>query len=141
MFLGRDLVARHLEHVLAGADERDAGRSCRLGELGVLGEESVARVDRVCAALASDADDLGDVEVGRDRVPLLADLVGLVGLQAMHRVAILVRENGHRLGAEFIGGPERSDRDFAAVGHEDLLEHLVLSVSRKPRTGRAASGL
>ena len=49
VLLRRDLVARHLEHVRAGADEGDAGVRGRLGEVGVLGEEAVAGVDRVGA--------------------------------------------------------------------------------------------
>ena len=81
MLFRGDLVAGHLEHVLGRADERDAGLGGRLCELGVLGEEAVAGVDGVGAGLLRDADDLADVEVGTNRMPRLADLVRLVGLQ------------------------------------------------------------
>ena len=52
VLLGGDLVAGHLEHVAARADEGDARLGGGLGEVRVLGEEAVARVDRVGAALA-----------------------------------------------------------------------------------------
>ena len=97
------------------------------GEVGVLGEEAVAGVDRVGAGLLRDPDDLGDVEVGAHRMPRLADLVGLVGLQAVQGVAVLVREDGDGLRAELVGGAERPDGDLAAVGDQDLREHGVLS--------------
>ncbi len=67
VLLRGDLVAGHLEHVAARADERDAVLGRRLRQVGVLGEEPVAGVDRVGAALLGDPDDLGDVEVRPDR--------------------------------------------------------------------------
>ena len=53
VMLGGDLVAGHLEHRRGRSDEGDAvlGRPRR--ELRVLGEESVARVDRIRAATSS----------------------------------------------------------------------------------------
>ena len=53
VLLRGDLVAGHLEHVAARADEGDAGLGGGLGEVRVLGEEAVARVDRVGAATPS----------------------------------------------------------------------------------------
>ena len=122
-----DLVAGHLEHLGWRADERDAVRGRLLGELGVLGEEAVAGIDRVGARLLRDADDLVDVEVGADRMPLLADLVGLVGLQPVQRVAVLVRVDRDRAGAQFVCGAERPDGDLAAVRDQDLSEHAHLA--------------
>ena len=127
VLLGGDLVSSHLQHVAAGADEGDAVVGSRLGEVGVLGEESVAGVDGVGASFLGDTDDLAHVEVGADRVALLADQVGLVGLETVHRVAILVGIHGHRLGAQLVGSTESTDRDFTAVRYQDLLEHSVLS--------------
>ena len=127
VLLRGDLVARHLEHVLGRADEGDAGLGGGLRELGVLGEEPVARVDRVRAGLPGDADDLGHVEVGAHRMPRLADLVGLVRLQAMQRVAVLERVDRDGLRAELDGRAERPDGDLPAVGYQDLREHAGLS--------------
>lgn len=112
VLLGRDLVASHLEHPGGGADEDDAVVGGRAREVGVLGEEPVARVDGVGAALERHADDLVDVEVRPDGVALLADEVRLVRLQAVQRVPVLVRVDGDRAGAQLDGGPERADRDL-----------------------------
>ena len=54
-------------------------------------------------------------------MPRLADLVGLVGLQPVQRVAVLVREHRDGLRAEFVRGTERPDGDLTAVGDQDLL--------------------
>ena len=65
------------------------------------------------------------VEVGADRVPGLADLVGLVRLQPVLALAVLVREDGHGLGAELGRRPERADGDLATVCYEYLAKHGV----------------
>jgi hypothetical protein len=70
---------------------------------GVLRQEPVAGVDRVGPGPLRRADDLVDREVGADRVPLLADLVALVGLEPVDRVAVLPGEDGDRLRAELVG--------------------------------------
>ena len=90
------LVAGQLRTSDGRADERDAGVRARLGEGGVLRQEAVAGVDRVRTRPERDRDDRLGVEVGAHRVPALADLVGLVGLQPVLGPAVLVREHRHR---------------------------------------------
>ncbi len=123
VLLGSDLVAGHLEHVLRRPDEGDACLDRRLRELGILREETVTGVDRVGARLLRDADDLGHVEVRPNRMPRLADLVGLVRLQAVQRIAILERVHRDRLGSELDGRTKRPDGDLPAIGYQDLREH------------------
>ena len=120
---GPRLVAGQVQGGCRGADEGDAVRLARLGEQRVLGEEAVAGVDRVGAALDGHPHDVLVVEVGPHRVALLADLVGLVGLEAVLGPAVLVREDGDRPGAELGGRAERPDGDLPTVGDEDLGEH------------------
>ena len=48
-----------------GPDERDVRRPAGLGELGVLRQEAVARVDRVGAGDLGGGDDVGDAQVGQ----------------------------------------------------------------------------
>ena len=59
------------------------------------------------------------------------DLIGLVSLEAVHGVAILVREHRHRLGTQFECCAHRSNGDLTAVGYENLREHPVLSYVRQ----------
>jgi len=65
-------------------------------------------------------EDLLDRQVRPDRVPGLADLEALVGLEPVQRVAVLPREDRDRLGAEFDSRPEGAHRDLAAVSDQDL---------------------
>ena len=107
----------------ARPDEGDARLLARPRQVGVLGQEPVARVHRVRARLLRRADDLLDGEIGPHRVPRLADLIGLVGLQPVQRVAVLVREDGDGSRAQLIAGAERANRDLTTVGDQYLAEH------------------
>ena len=49
-----------------------------------------------------------------------ADLVGLVGLEAVQRELVLLGPDRDRLDAELVGGAEHADGDLGAVGDEDL---------------------
>ena len=53
----------------------------------------------------------------------LADLVALVSLLAVKRVAILMCVNGDRGDPELVGGSKGADRDLSAVGDEQLGDH------------------
>ncbi len=78
---GGGLVAEELEQLRARSDKRDACRLARARQRRILGEESVAGMDRVDALLLGQRDDAVHVEIGLDRALALADLVGLVGLE------------------------------------------------------------
>ena len=114
----RDLVAEAAHDLRRRADEGDAGCGAGLGEFRVLGQETVARVDRIRPRLARHADDVLDVEVGLDGALALPDQVALVGLHPVQRKAIFLRVDRHRPDAHFMGGAHHADTDFAAVGDE-----------------------
>ena len=132
------LVAGQLQHLGGGPDERDPGGRAGLRQLRVLREEAVARVDRVGADPHRRTHDQVGVEVGPHRVPALADLVGLVGLEPVLRAAVLVGEDGDGRGAHLRGGTERAHRDLAPVGHQYLREHAA-NASASGHRGRPAS--
>ena len=127
----RDLVAQGAHGVGARADEDDAGGGAGLGELGALGEQAVARVDRVGARLLGDADHLVDGQVALQRAELAAfaaaDLVGLVGLEAVQGELVFLGVDGDRVDAEFGCGPEYADGDFGAVGNKEATDHAGYS--------------
>ena len=130
------LVAGQGQHLGRRPDEGDAGVGAGLGQGRVLREEAVAGVDRVGAGPQRHRDDRVGVEVGPHRVAVLADLVGLVGLEPVLGPAVLVGEDGDRARADLIGRAERPDRDLAPVGHQHLGEHgarLVCPHSLPPR--------
>ena len=88
------------------------------GQSRVLGEEAVARIDRVGAGELCDPNDLFDREVRAHGMAPLADLVALVRLLAVQRVAVLEGEDRYRGDAEFVGGPKGANSDLAAVRDE-----------------------
>ena len=94
-----------------------------LGEVGILGEEAVAGMDRVGAGLLRGADDARDVQVaaaGRGR----ADVHRLVGEADDGRLGVRGRVDGDRLDAELAAGARDAQGDLAPVRDQDLLEHV-----------------
>ena len=142
------LVAGEPEHLRRRADEAHAGSLRAARQQRVLGQEAVARVDRVGADRDGQLDDPLRVEVVADRVAGLSDLVALVRLQTVHRVAILRHVDRDAAHAELVGSAERADRDLAAIGDEQRLDHrharnmpAILSAARRegvrPPTARS----
>ena len=125
--LGHDLArpglrAHRFDRLGRRADEDDAGLGAGAGEVGVLGEEAVAGVDRLGPRLLGRVDDLDDVQValGGGR---RADQEGLVGLAHVRGVAVDLRVDGDRSDAHLLQRAGDANRDLAAVGYQDLLEH------------------
>ncbi len=97
----RDLARRGLAaHPADGrrrrADECQARRLARVGELGVFRQEPVAGMHRVGAGCARGVDDLVDAEVRLAR-RVAPERPGLVGHAHVARAAIAVGEDGNRL--------------------------------------------
>ncbi len=111
--LAGGVLAPHLLHHLgARPDQHQPGLLDRGREGGPLGEEAVARVDRLRAAVDGCGDDRVDVEVRRhpDR---------LVGGPHVRRGRVGVGEDRDRADAEAGAGAHHAQRDLAAVGDQD----------------------
>ena len=100
------------------ADEDEAGSRDGLGEVGVLGEEAVAGVNRLGAGRSGGVEDRGDIEValGRGR---RADAVRLVGQPHVQRVAVGLGIDRDRADAQLAAGGGDADGDLAPVGDQD----------------------
>ena len=138
--LGGDLVAHHADVVGGRADKGHVVRLHRLGEARVLGQEAVARMDRVGAAQVGGGQDRRDVEVAVAR-RRRADADAFVGQADMHRVGIGGGMHRHRAYAELAAGAQHAQRDLAAVGDQDLVEHQAATrrtagTCAMPRSGR-----
>ena len=120
--LGLDLVAHDADMVAGRADEGDVVGGEDVGELGVLRQEAVAGMDGVGAGDLAGGDDLVDVEIAVAR-RRRADADAFVGEPHMHGVGVGRGMDGDGLDAEFLGGAQDAQRDFAAIGDEDFLEH------------------
>ncbi len=125
--LGRDRLgvglAAHLPH--GGGrrpDELDARFAHGLGEIGVFGQEAVARMDAVGAGRLRRCDDLVDAQVAVACGPG-TDLHGLVGHGGERRTSVGLGDDGNRLHPEAAGGLDDANGDFAAIGDQDFLQH------------------
>ena len=135
--LGRHLVAHDPDRLGRRADEGEAAALDALGEVGVLGQEAVAGMDRLGVGHLGGGDDRRHVEValrGRRR----ADADRLVGELHVLRVAVGLRIDDDRLDAELAAGALDAQGDLAAVGDQDLLEHRQPPVPKR-RGAPAAS--
>ncbi len=121
-----DLVAQRAHHFGARPDPAQAGGDDRVGEVGVLRQESVARVDGVDAGVARDAQDVFAVQVGRERLLALADDITLVGLEAVQRLPVLLGVDAHGADAHLVGRAHDADRDFGTVGDQDRADRIGL---------------
>ena len=98
-----------------GPDEGDAGALAGARQRRILGEEAVARMDRVHVLLAGQGNDALHVQVGFHRAFAFADQVGFVGLEAVQGQAVFLGIDGHGAQAQFIGRAQDANRDFAAI--------------------------
>ena len=140
-----DLVAHHPDGFGARADEDEAGGFDAFGEVGVLAEEAVARVDRLGVGDLGGGDDRRHVEVavlGGRR----ADADRFIGHGDVLEVAVDGGMHRDRLDAQRVARAQDAQRDLAAVGDDDLIQHgRVLSRSRTgadriPPAGRSRTG-
>ena len=111
----RRLVAQQVEQIRARANERNSRGGAGSRQRGIFREKTVARVDRVDAALLRQRHDPVDVEIGLDRPLALADQIGFVRLESMQAEAIFVGIDGGGADLQFVGGAENADRDFSAI--------------------------
>ena len=116
---GRHLVAEIGDGLRGGANPDEAGVEDGLGELGVLGEEAVARVDGVGAGLRGGVEDLGNVEVRLGR-GLTAQGEGLVGERDERGVRVRLGVDGDRGNSSVTCGTDDAHGDLTAVGDEHL---------------------
>ena len=116
------LVAEQFEQRRSRSYKGDAGGLAGARKGGILGEKAVTWVDGVDASFLGERDDAGDVQVGLDRTFAGADLIGLVGLEAVQAETVFLRVDADRAQTEFGGGAKDADGDFAAVGGEQVFE-------------------
>ena len=117
-----DLVAHRFDDGSRWADEDDPGVDARRGERAVLGEESVAGVQRLRAGGESRLDDPLDGEVARGR-RRRADAPGNIGVGDVPRVGVGVAVHGDRADPHRPQRADDADRDLSPVGDEHRVEH------------------
>ena len=122
--LGGRLVAHGLDHLGGSSDEFDVIFTANLGELGILGEEAVSGMDGIRIGDFRSGDDIGDVEVALGTLGR-ADADGLIRKADVKAFRIRGGVHGHRLDAHLLARADDPQGDFATVGDQDFLEHVV----------------
>ena len=119
---GSGLGAHRLDRRRGGTDEHQARLVERPGEVRVLGEEAIARVDRLRPRLLRDLDDPLDIQValGRRRRPQQVRLIGEANGRSL---AVGLRVDADGPDAHLAQRAHDANRDLAAIRDQDLLEH------------------
>ena len=121
--LGLDLGAHLLDRLRRRPDPDEPGGDDGAGEVGVLGEESVARVDRVGTRAERGVDQQVGAQVGVGR-SVAGQPDGKLGLGDVRQRRVGVGVHGDGLDAETPAGPEHARRDLRAVGDEQASDHV-----------------
>jgi hypothetical protein len=100
-----------------------------LGEVGVLGKESVAGVDCVGTGAEAGVDDFLDDQV-RVGGRVATEREGLVRHADVQRIPVGLGIDRDGAVARITAGPYDADRDLAAVGHQHLADHRALRSTR-----------
>ena len=129
----RDLVAEQRESLGARPDEGQTLGRAGPGEGGVLGQEAIAGMHAVAAALERGGDQGRDVEIGRHRITARsADRPAMGGDPGVQTQGVGRREDADALHPQRIGGAGDPDGDLAPVGDQDPFEHVVRSPTPVP---------
>ena len=134
--LGLDLVAHDADMLGLGADEGDVVIGQDFGEFGVFREKAVAGMDGVGAGDLAGGEQGRNVEIGFARRGR-ADADRFVGQLHVHGLGVGGRMDGDRGDAQLLRGAQDAKRDFAAIGDQDLFEHLATSPHAITQAGAA----
>ena len=134
---GGRFVAERVDRLGRRSDEHQAGIAQRAGEVRPLRQEAVARMDRLCAAVAAGRDDAADVEVALPGRPG-ADPDRDVGHHHVARRRVGIGMDSDRPDAECPGAADHPAGDLAAVGDQQRIEpnvearHAIRPVALNP---------
>ena len=93
-----------------------------LGEIRVLGKESVSRMDGIYILLKCKLDNLINSKISINRALSLSYKVGFVCFSSVKRQPVLVGINSHCLKSKFATSSESSDGNLASVGRHYLFK-------------------
>ena len=129
--LGTHLVAHQADILRMRADEYEARALDLLGEIGVLREKAVARVNGLRT---------GGARCGQDRraIEIALDAMRLIGEPDMARVAVGIGVQRDAAQAQAARAADDAAGDLAAVRDQQAREHL--SSFREPRRACASRG-
>ena len=127
------LAAEQGQILDTGADERDSCRGAGVGQLRVLGQESVARVHSVAGAVPRGPDDRVDVQIRGHA--LASEQDGFVRNAGVQRFGVVLSVHRNAADAEIGRGSGDADGNLTAVGDEQALDGHWDSSRRSVKPG------
>jgi hypothetical protein len=95
-------------------------------------------VNRIRTRLDSDANDIGNIQVGVDGTLAIAHQITLVRLGPVQRKAVFVGMNRDRRNAELSGGPHHANGYFTAVRDQQSADRTRLAEGFHCRSDHSA---
>ena len=127
------LVCELLHEVRIRPDEYDAVVPAEPGEVGVLREKAIARMDGLGSGHEGRRDDLFLVQIGRSRLRSThADLLVCQG--HMEGLPVDGGVYGHRGDPHLLAGPYNTNRNFSPVCNQYLGKHQIPPVMAKAKS-------
>ena len=123
-FFRSDLVAHRLDGRHIGADPGNTGVFKRLGEFGVFGQETEARMDRFCTGFLCRGDDLFHHQIAVTGCRAANENSFVRHIDGLG-VGIGLRIDRDRPDTETLAGFDNTHGDFTAVGNQNFLEHAA----------------
>ena len=121
--LGGHFIAHQTNCFRTRPDEHEAGSLDALGKIGVLGQETVTRMDGLGVGHFSSRNDGRHIQVALRR-RCRADTDGLISQLDVLGLAVGFGVNHHRLDTQFAAGALNPERDLAPVRNQDFFEHF-----------------
>ena len=103
------------------SDKDNAGFFAFTREHWVFGKEAISGMNGINIFFQSQGNDFVHVQIGGDGSCGL-NHVSFVSLRAEKRHSVFFGVNGHGANAELMTGTNNADRDFTAIGHQDLFK-------------------
>ena len=117
-----DLVAHRFDGLGGRPDPHQTCFAHSARKVGVLGQEAVARVNRLRARLLGCVQDLVDAQVALTR-QIAAQRHSHMGHARVQRLLVPVRAHSHSLNAHLSRRTDDAQGDLATVGDQDAIEH------------------
>ena len=114
------LVSQRPHRLRLRADEHNASGIAGFYKIGILGEKSIPRMDRISTRLLGHTNNFWNAEISSNWRHTFANLIGLVRFKPVQRKFIFLGINRNRALAQLGCCPHHPNGDFTAIGNEYL---------------------
>ncbi len=127
--LGGGLITEFRKQFRRRPDELDPRLHAGAGEVRILRQKSISRMDRIDPMLLGDDDERRNIQVSLDRQSPFsrADQIRLVSLKAVKGKTIFVGINRDRTQSQFSRRPKNADGDLTPIGDKQLPHQFPVS--------------